>query len=218
MSLKSSSRIVLLLFLSIFCSCKTNYDDSNLRAHFTQEEIKDLHKIVDFFKIEVCNTPNTDIKECFQEISADHEAGIYFLEQIDFEKQKTLYNSISKSTFNKIWGYCKSTSDRGATYMEYLCPRHDSKYQKYLQSVGKNYPFINQYVKNLRETGAFSSLEFTLDQIAYGKIDMDLKDPDIQLIIAIHFLSLHDEYSRNDDYNELRRSKPKLIINNTQKN
>lgn len=213
MSLKSSSRIVLLLFLSIFCSCETNYDDSNQRAHFTQEEIKDLHKIVDFFKNEICKTSNTDLKKCFQEISTDHEAGIYFLEQIDFEKQKALYQTISKSTFNKIWGYCKSTSDRGATYTEYLCPRHDSEYQKYLQSVGEKYPFINQYVKNLRESGAFSSLEFTLDQI--GKIDMDLKDPDIQLLIAIHFLSLHDEYSRNDYYNELRRSKPKLIINKT---
>ena len=149
-----------IVFLLILSGC--TYDtgkklNSNLTITncFTQEEIKDLAKLLDFFNEHICVSEGIDKKEiikCYdsfiQRMIETAEAGSLDA-QIPFSLQKEIYNQISDSLFNRIWVFGRSRIKWGEPdTLKHIEYRRDGKYMEFLEELGKEY----EMVKNYRET------------------------------------------------------------------
>lgn len=181
----------------MFSSCKTHYSKAELNANFNAEQIADLNKIADFFKEETCG--KNDFKDCYRQINHDslQANGEGFWTRIDFEKQKELYQSISQSTFDEIWMYCESTYYPSETKAQDICAIAMGKYQQYLADLGKNNPRIAEYADRIQASGDFSGFDIQYGIVLSDKENYELNNPNIQLIMAIHYLSMNDQNKRN---------------------
>ncbi len=180
-------------------ACKANYHKANLYGDFTPSELKDLNKIVKFFKDETCGT--ADFEKCFRQINYDSliSKGMTLSSKIDFEKQKKLYRDISSSTFDAIWMFCESFYHPTQTKAEDLCLSTNRKYLNYLKAYGRDNPKIADYSKRLEGSGDFNHFDFDYREILAEKEYFDLADFNMQLVLAIHYLSLNDQSKRNAD-------------------
>ncbi|WP_379944077.1 hypothetical protein [Mariniflexile aquimaris] len=175
---------------------------SELNNNFTTEQISDLKKITDFFKNQMCLNTNSDFKKCYKQIPHEYleATGNGFWANINFEKQKELYDQISESTFNEIWLFCKSTEYKTGLETKSLCPNLVGKYQKYLSDIGNSNPRIAKYVEKINMSGDFYPMSIKSWYILNDKKNFDLEDPNIQLILIIHYLSLNDQEKRNEKW------------------
>ena len=192
--------LLLILVFSIFLflnSCETKYSTAELESNFTDKEIDDLRNITDFFVQSVCE--NKDFEHCYKQTNHDSlmMQGTGFWGKIDFAEQKKLYEKISKTTFDKIWMYCESTYYPSETKSKDICAIALEKYQNYLADFGKVIPRIAKYADRIQASGDFSGFDIQYQEILKPNSDFDLNDPNIQLILAIHYLSLNDEMKRN---------------------
>ncbi|HLW31569.1 MAG TPA: hypothetical protein VKX40_04855 [Aequorivita sp.] len=196
-----------IIILQLNFSCKSQYSATELNKNFTAEQIADLKKITDFFKTETCG--NMDFAKCYKQTNHDslQAEGKGFWTKIDFEKQKELYEQISKSTFNEIWMFCESTFYPSETKAKSLCANATGKYQKFLADLGKTNPRIAKYAERIQASVDFNGLDIQYWEALKNKKYFDLNDPNIQLILAIHYLSLNDNATRNADLMERRKVK-----------
>ena len=194
-----------IIILSFFASCKSQYSTSELKNNFTESEIEDLNKIRKFFISETCVNSQNNFKDYFKKIPHDYleTYGNGFWENINFEKQTELYNQISKSTFDKIWTFCK-TEYRTEPNKKYksLCVISEGKYLNYLTELGINNPRINEYAKWVNESGDISSMFLRTSEILKNKKYVNLNDPNTQLLIAIQYLTLNDQLKRKEEWTE----------------
>ena len=198
-------RIILIfgiIILQLNFSCKSQYSATELKDNFSTEQIADLNKITAFFKNQMCLNMDSDFRTCYERIPHEYleATGSGFWKNINFEKQKELYEQISKSTFNEIWTFCKSTEYKTGLETKSICPIVNGKYQKYLTKIGENNPEIAEYAKQIRQSGDFSVTGIRYCNVLNRKKYYDLEDPNIQLILAIHYLSLNDQESRNEKW------------------
>ncbi len=194
--------LVAIIALPIIFSCKSNSYTTELRANFTKKEIADLKKITEFFKKEICEQRDADFKTCYEQIP--HEslmaAGNPFWLRIDFKKQKELYKQISPSTFNKIWSFGKTTYPDSEVVYKSIGAVYNGAYQKFLNDIGKTNESINKYAIKIAETGDVNFLYLNYGIILRHKKEFNLENPHIQLILAIHYLSLNDEAKRKEKW------------------
>ncbi|MVO11080.1 hypothetical protein GOQ30_18065 [Flavobacterium sp. TP390] len=194
-----------IIILGFFASCKSQYSTSELKNNFTENEIEDLNKIREFFISETCVNTQNDFKSCFKKIPHEYlqAYGNGFWENINFERQTELYKQISKSTFDKIWMFCKSGNpNEPDKHYKFLCAVSQGQYSNYLSELGKNNKRIAEYAKSINDYGAFTSLELTTWEILNNKKYINLNDPNVQLILAIHFLTLNDDLKRVEIWTE----------------
>lgn len=185
--------------LQLNFSCKTQYSTTELSNNFTTEEKADLKKITNFFKNQMCLNMDSDFKTCYERIPHEYleATGNRFWTNIDFEKQKELYEQISKSTFDQIWMFCKSTEYKSGKETKSLCANAIGKYYEYLVDLGKQNPIIAKYAERINASGDYSVLDIQYWNVLNDKKYFDLNNPNIQLILAIHYLSLNDQEKRN---------------------
>ncbi|AXP81576.1 hypothetical protein CJ739_2503 [Mariniflexile rhizosphaerae] len=201
-------KTVLLIFgitiLQVNSSCKSQYSATELNNNFTAEQISDLKKITDFFKKEMCLYMDSDFKTCYKQIPHEYleATGNPFWININFEKQKELYKQISKSTFDEIWMFCKSRTYPDGLESKSLCANATGKYQKFLSDLGGINPRVAKYAEGINASGDFSPMDFHYWNVLKIKKYFDLDDPNIQLILAIHYLSLNDQEKRKDKWEE----------------
>ena len=183
-------------------SCKTIYSTNELKNNFSTEQISDLNKITTFFKNQICENQNSDFKTCFKKILPEllENGQQPIIEKIDFEKQKELYNYISKSTFNEIWEFGKTTYPNTGLELKSLGSKYNGKYQKYLTELGKNNANIKEYTELLIDAGDFESMGLLQQMIKENPEEFDLENPNIQLLISIHYLALNDQQKRTDKW------------------
>lgn len=150
----------------------------------------------------MCEQRDTDFKTCYEQIP--HEslmaAGNPFWLRIDFEKQKELYKQISPSTFNKIWSFGKTTYPDSEGVYKSIGAVYNGAYQKFLSDIGKANDPINKYAIKIAETGDVNFLYLNYGIILRHKKEFNLENPHIQLILAIHYLSLNDEAKRKEKW------------------
>jgi len=187
-------------FLLLFISCNTKYSLTELNKNFSTEQITDLNKITKFFKSQVCSDNKSNFKKCFEKIPFDklQAEGKGVWSYINFKEQRNLYTQISKSTFNEIWMFGKVTYYPSKITGKSICSVYNGKYQKYLIDLGKKNPFIAKYAKRLIASGDFNSFDLQYWDILKNENYFDLNDPNIQLILAIHYLSLNDQIKRKE--------------------
>lgn len=195
--------------LQLSLSCKTQYYATELNDNFTTEQISELNKITDFFKNQMCLNMDSDFKTCYERIPHEYleATGTGFWININFEKQKELYEQISKSTFNEIWMLCESTYHPSEIKAKSLCANATGKYQKFLVDFGKTNPRIARYAEKIQASGDYNGLDIQYWEVLKDKSSFDLNDPNIQLILAIHYLSISDNTMRNTDLIEQQKVK-----------
>ena len=196
---KTTILLSVLLILQLNLSCKTQEATIALKNNFTTEQIVDLNRIIDFFKSEICVYQKDDFKTCFLQIpfKFTETSNNSFWTTINFEEQKRLYQQISESTFDEIWGFCKSTYFPSQTTAMDIFAITNGKYQKYLSDLAKTNPRVAEYLKRIEASGDFNNFDIQYEQILSDKKYFDLKDKNTQLIIAIHYLSMNDQFKRN---------------------
>ena len=167
-----------------------------------QDAVSGKYRVVHFFKNQISENKKSDFKVCFSKILPGLlENGWHpILEKVDFEKQKELYNSISKSTFDEIWEFGKATYPDTGLELKNLGSKYNGKYQKFLTEFGKNNPEVKNYADRLIEAGDFESVGWLQQSIYKNPKEFDLEDPNIQLLIAIHYLTLNDQQKRTDKW------------------
>ena len=201
--MKETLRIIILSCLLILnFSCSTKYSTTEEHNNFSKEQISDLNKLTDFFKNQICENMNSDFKTCFSKILPDllENGWQPILEKVDFEKQKELYNSISKSTFNEIWEFGKETYPETGLELKSVVSKYNGKYQKYLTELGKNNSEIKEYAERLIFSGDFESMALLQQRIYKNPSEFDLNNPNIQLLIAVHYLTQNDQQKRTDKW------------------
>ncbi len=198
-----------IIILQLNFSCKSQYSVTELNKNFTTEQITDLNKITEFFKSEMCLHMDSDFKTCYERTPHEYliASGNGFWTNIDFDEQKKLYDQISKSTFNEIWMFCESTYYPSKTKAKDICAVSTGKYQKYLSELGKKNPRIAKYAERIQASGDFGSFDIQYWEVLKDKKYFNLKDPNIQLILAIHYLSMNDQSTRNADLIERKKVK-----------
>ena len=183
-------------------SCASKFSTTELQNHFSKDQINDLQKITEFFKSQICANKSSEFTTCFTEtLPALMEYGWEpILENVDFDKQKELYNSISKSTFNEIWDFQKETFITTGLEFRSIGSKYNGKYQKYLTELGKDNSEIKEYAERLIAAGDFESIGLLQQRIYKNPNDFDLNNPNIQLLIAIHYLSQNDQQKRREKW------------------
>ena len=198
-------KLILILGITILqlnFSCKSQYSKAELKNNFSTEQISDLNKITDFFKNQICENNKSDFKSCFSKILPDllENGWQPILEKVDFEQQKELYNSISKSTFNEIWEFGKATYPDTGLELKSLGSKYNGKYQKYLTELGKSNAEIKKYADRLIAAGDFESMGLLQQRIYNNPKEFDLDNPNVQLLIAVHYLTQNDQQKRTDKW------------------
>lgn len=192
--------LLIVMIFSIFqlnTSCKTQYSTKELRNNFSSQQINDLEKIVEFYKKQICLNESLNFKVCYKKLPHEYmeAVGSPVWSNINFERQKELYGQISQSTFDEIWDLTYATYTDGSV-LKAISSKYNGGYQKYLKDLGKRNDAIKEYAKEVIAAGDYAPAYLHYSNIIKLKRYFDLNDPNVQLIMAIHFLSLNDDLKR----------------------
>ncbi|MGB6267546.1 MAG: hypothetical protein WBF67_00925 [Olleya sp.] len=189
-------------------SCKKEETSLVLKNHFNNEQIQDFKKINTFFISEALNNDKSNFKEEIIILEKNiYSSGIEILiNKIDFQKQKDLYTSISKSSFNEIWDFCKLWKEKKrleSDTLKSICPKQEpnTNFKNYLRELGKNNPFAKQCFESIEASGDYSHMHF-ISSLLQNIDNIDFNKFDNQFIIAVYFLSLNDRAKRNEKWSE----------------
>jgi len=200
--MKKNKLILFLGLIGLIVSCKTQYSTSDLTNNFTIEQNNDLKKIHAFFLNQICNNEEKVFKKCFKN-NHDFTAANGFdpiIENIDFSEQKKIYSLISKSTFDEIWNFGKQTRKINGKYVNYksIGFNGSGKYYDYLLDLSRNNRFVQEYLESISNTGTFDLMIFFQYRMKLNKSIINIEDYNIQLLIAIQYLSTNDYLKRKD--------------------
>ncbi len=176
------------LSFSVLLGCKTYQPTKELQAVFNLQELKDLETIRTFFIKDIMDLKEEDFHLTFRSKIERLEASGFAT--ISPKKIKQLFNSISKSTFDEIWEIKKQKRSRNneGSY-EYFVPKRNSKYYDFLNRVTEHNSMVKQYYDTTIKAGDFnhsSMLKYTSD----NTLDFDLKNTNVQIVMAIHYISI----------------------------
>lgn len=195
--------IYIIPILFLFFSCGSDFSTPEMRNNFSKNEIKDLEKIVSFYKNQLSNKKQSKFEDSFNDalnnfMYNENRDDFY---NINFDDQKMLYNSISKSTFNEIWSYNKSYMFEKSETYKTIGFKNKGKYNSFLKEVVKKDTIIKEYLNRLESAGDFNNSNYFIYDIIKNKDLYNLKDPNIQLVIAIDNLSINDIRKRKEKFN-----------------
>ena len=176
-------------------SCDKGFRTPELEAHFSKGEMADLSKIVDFFNQQLCQDQD---KPQFESCFKNHlhllleSTNNPLLQLIDFKEQEGLYNTISKSTFDAI---ClikqRKTPDPEISYKTNNL-NLDGPYFNFLKALGLKNNLVLEYTEYLRYAGGVENYGILESDIFRKKEGLNFKDPNMQLLIAVHYLTAND--------------------------
>ena len=182
---------------------KKLHSNSTVTAYFTHEEINDLTKLLDFFNEQICISNGIEKKEIikcydsfFKKMLETVEAG-NLETKISFAKQKEIYNQISDSLFNQIWAYSKSWKRDSSDSLKFIDFKIGSKYVKFLKELGKEYEMVKNYSETFGIAGGISPSMVEEILMTKERYQYDLNDVRLQLVVAIHYLTINykEKYS-----------------------
>ncbi|MGX1927769.1 hypothetical protein [Flagellimonas sp. 2504JD4-2] len=194
----------------IFGTCFGQNSKVDLKTYFSESEIKDLNLITDFFQTEFCGTKDwTKFGSCITKALPklnDWEYK-YLGEKISWRKQKRLYSKISDSTFNKIWTISNSTFLVSKPKYEYksIVFSYNPIVIGFIKELGKSNKFLEYYAEKLEAIGGFTNINLITESLAEHPQEWDLKDRNIQIFLAIHYLTQNDMLKRDRKVGRLEK-------------
>lgn len=193
--------VILVILLNSCLLTFAQKEQTDLSNFFTKSEIEDLNMITDFFQSELCgNVDKTKFGNCLVNSIPDllDWEQNYLEKKISWRKQKKLYSKISNSTFQKIWNFCKvwRTIEPKYEYQE-ICFSHNKTFLEFVKTLEEGSPLIKAYSERLENVGTFPFWRYFLGNVNEYPERIDLEDRGIQILIAIHFLTLNDQAKRD---------------------
>ncbi|WP_378172105.1 hypothetical protein [Aquimarina sp. SS2-1] len=190
--MKKNITILVCGILLALISCKSEIRTPELEKHFSSNQISDVNKITEFFTEQICkNNKKSDFKSCFEKMLPELVQNGWkpIREIVDFEKQKEMYNSISNETFNEIWNYHKRQNLTKEVEYNSIGINTSGKYINYLKEIGSKNNYVAKYVEEISASGDVPSRASVQNHIFENPNDLNLMDPNIQVLIAINYLT-----------------------------
>lgn len=219
---------LLYFMLLIFGTCLGQNSQMDLKPYFSESEIKDLNLITDFFQTELCGSKD---KKNFANCIASAIPKLndweykYIKRKISWRKQKKLYSKISDSTFNKIWAICNSMLLVSKPKYEHkmICFNSNPIIIDFIRALGKSHGYLEYFAERLEIVGGFSNINLLSIDIFEHPEEWDLKDRNIQIFIAMQYLTQNDMLKRDRKVGrlekrhirELSKKSKKTVPNNT---
>lgn len=199
-----------LLFFSFLFQSFGQDSRLNLIAYFSQSEINDLNKLTDFFQSELCGkTDQNEYRKCLMEsFPQNSELYEYCVSgQISYRKQKRTFKTIKQSTFEKIWALCPSTLLITKPHYEYqsICFSGNPQIIEFFKVVGEENEYLKYYGEKLEKIGSFDSGTYLTQSIIGQPKKWNLDNRNVQIIIAIHYLTQNDWENRDKKARRLEK-------------
>ncbi|WP_373397892.1 hypothetical protein V8V91_25860 [Algoriphagus halophilus] len=115
------------------------------------------------------------------------------LENVEFEEQKELYSNFESDLFSEIWKFGKARNFRENKTYKYIGLNIEGKYALFLKDLSKRNPDLKQYYESIMGAGDWESMGLLQQRIYTNPEYYDLKDPSIQVLISVHYLSQNDQ-------------------------
>jgi hypothetical protein len=189
------------------CSNSSNLNlESNqtVKSVFNKSEIKDLSRILKFFNEQICSIQRVDQvnpSECyrsfFERMKKTSDEGFINIE-IPYKEQQILYTQIRESTFEEIWSIGKSWIPHTTDTTKSIYYNHEGKFVAFLKELGNENKMIKNYYDAYESCGDICP-SIVADLIMNYE-NYDIKDVRVQLVVAIHYLTLNDQTERNEKY------------------
>ena len=172
-------------------------DDKIIKKSFSETEIQDLQLLYDFFNKSICDS-NRDLENCydnfFKKVKQAADSGSMYL-HIPFKNQLEIYKKFKDSTFYQIWAFGKSwTHENPNDTLREVYYRWDGKFMNFLKKAGKEDEFIKAYHESAEATGGPGPAIIAGIIMNYDKLNIE--DIKVRFVIAIHYLTLNDQYKR----------------------
>jgi len=194
--MKKYTRRLLVVISLIVISCKSEKSTPELEKYFTEDQISDLNQITGFFVEQICDTnEDFNFKSCFEIMLPKLVKNGWnpIRKTIDLEQQKEMYNSLSKETFGEIWGYHKVQHNSKEIKFKPDGINTSGKYLKFIEEIGYKNDYVAKYTKEIYSSGDVPSRASLQNYIYINPNDLNLDDYNIQVLIAIHYLTQNDE-------------------------
>jgi hypothetical protein len=201
-------QLLILTFILTLISCSRTDeklgDNQTVKSIFDNNEIQDLEKILTFFEHQICKTENIPsdnalicYESFFSRMDKAEESGDIDI-QIPFENQIELYNQIDTSTFNQLWTFNWSWKFGAPDSLKSITFNYEGKYVRFLESFGKENKIIKDYYESFQAAGDISPNMVARLLKMYK--EYDTKDIRIRLLVAMHYLTMNDQYKRKEKY------------------
>lgn len=82
--------------------------------------------------------------------------------------------------------------------LKYLDLRTDGKYAEFLKKLGKENEVVQEYYEELQASVGISP--GMAAHLLMNPEDYDVNDVRVKLLVAIHYLTMNDQYERNETY------------------
>lgn len=206
----------------IYVTCLAQNAQVDMKTYFSETEIKDLNLITDFFQTEFCGTKDrTKFGDCLTSSLPklnDWEYK-YLAKKISWRKQKELYAIIKDSTFNKIWWISNATFLVGKPNYEHeIIGFSDNQIViNWIKALGKSNRFLEHYAEKLEIVGGFRNInDISLSLIEHPQ-EWDLKDRNVQIFLALHYLTQNDMLKRDKKVGRLEKRYERELSKNAKK-
>ncbi len=190
------------IIFSTFFGCQSLQKTSEVDKIFSENEKRDLLKMVDFFKTEMCEN-DTTFKACFESILPDLlNNGINpVLEKIELKSQIDLYENFESNIFDNIWIFTKKTFFKNPEKkFRSLTFNPNGNYLLFLKALSKRNLGLKYYYETVLFSGDFSENSELAGMIYQKPEYFNLDDINIQILIAVHFLSNNDDEKRMEPW------------------
>ncbi len=202
-------KIYQIIALLVLIGCSTSNrekleSNSTITTVFNKSEIRDLTKILEFFNEQICAAQNVDknnLLDCFQSFfmrlaEADQTGSIEI--RIPYEEQQNMYKQISDSTFNQIWLFEKIWNRHSTDTLKHINYKYDGKYVEFLSALSKEDEVIRNYYENFKALRGISPS--MVAELVKNYDFYNINDIRIRLVVAIHYLTMNDQFERNEKY------------------
>ena len=205
-------KVFFFLSILLFINCDKKEDstykemkaDKLLSESFTDNELEDLAKIVDFFESQICSNKSISIEECYFNFNQDR-INIAFKEYeskknefrvpINYKLQTKLYKKIDSTFFKEIWinpvfGYDITGKPKKRDWYVLNLFGEYSKFMKKTGEITNDIFFINIY-ENFNLSNGLSPV-ITIIETQKLSIN-DYKDIKKKLYFSIYYLNLKEQ-------------------------
>ena len=174
-------------------------DDKLIKKSFSEAEIQDLQLLYDFFNKSICDS-NQDLENCyddfFKKVKQAADSGSLYL-PIPFDNQLEIYKKFKDSTFYQIWAIGELwTREKPNDTLGEVYYKWDGKFMNFLKKAGKEDEFIKAYHESVEAAGGPGPAIIAEIIMNYDK--MNIEDIKVRFVIAIHYLTLNDQYKRKN--------------------
>lgn len=178
--------------------------DKLLSESFTNSELKDLARIVDFFEEQMCKDGmrTLTVKDCYSSFLKKDSASVadgQLQNFIDYKKQEEIYKNIDPTFFKDLWENAEATFFEGNDSLRvkyYNLKTNKSKYSIFLNKLSKTNTFIKKYKERAVINNDYY-VPSTFGFFSYLYNRNDFSDIKIRIVYAFQFLHLNESSIRH---------------------